>query len=102
MAPRLDIADRVTLKVGEDLTVAAEGEGVGGYVWSAEVLAGTGSVRHDTAGDAAAPASIGGGASSSFTVRASAPGTLVLQFSLGRSWEAEPETVRVVTVDVVK
>lgn len=102
MAPKIDIADHVTLKAGEDLTVEAPGDGVGGYVWSAEVIAGSGSVRRGDAATPSSPASIGGGARTAFTISASEPGTLVLRFSLGRSWEDKPETVRDVTVKVLK
>ncbi len=102
MAPKLNVADHVTLKAGEDLTIEADGEGVGGYVWSAEVLAGNGSVRRNEAAPVSTALSIGGGTSTAFTVSAGEPGMLVLQFSLGRAWEDTPESVREVTVKVVK
>jgi predicted secreted protein len=89
------LPDRVNVIPGEPVTIAVPGHGIGGYLWSAEVEAGSGEVE-----EAAfeVPDSVGAGATAHFRLNWLGSGRGVVKLSLKRPWEEQAVEVHRIEV----
>jgi predicted secreted protein len=81
---------RLTARAGQQLSLEAPREGVGGYRWDAEIDPSIGSV----VGRSLEPApGVGGGATVRFTLDITGHGEGVARLSLKRPWEKDADEV---------
>jgi predicted secreted protein len=94
-----DILTPSPLQIGPDGkgTIIVEGQGVGGYTWSAQVVSGDGEVEESSA-DGTPPTGIGGSTLTTFVVTWHGHGNGTVRLVYKRGWEDEPETVREIAI----
>jgi predicted secreted protein len=85
------------LRSGETAEIAADGHGIGGYLWSASVVAGKGRVTPLAPEPAGG---IGGGAVIRFRLEWQGKAGGTVRLSYGRSWQGSPEKTEDIAVDV--
>jgi predicted secreted protein len=83
-----DVLTKSPLRLEPDGTarITADGHGIGGYVWTAEVVEGTGSVEAEPP---AVGSGIGGGSVATFKVRWTDPSVGKIRLHYRRPWEDE-------------
>lgn len=88
-----DIERRETIRAcaGDTVALHAPGEGIGGYLWHADIPPEIGTVVDEALGSD--PAGIGGGPDKVFRIRLKKAGDAVVRLVQSRPWDAQPARV---------
>ncbi len=84
--PDTDLPDSLDLHPGESRILRLPGHGIGGYLWTGEVLSG-GAKLETLSPEGADPAAIGGPVQAVFRVGAPGSGDSRIRFSLSQPWD---------------
>lgn len=98
--PDIRLPDRLDLHPGESRVLRLPGHGIGGYLWTGEVLSGSAHLE-TLPPEGADPAAIGGVVQAVFRVGGSEAGDSLIRFSLAQPWDRDAtQTVVEMTIHV--